>query len=85
MTQNIITVTSSGNGTNPSQSQQLSQPSVTGLSVIIFALSLISLGYMTKLAIQSKYQGKIEIMVGDDIHVNIEGSPQENQQNLNID
>ena len=85
MTQNIITVTPSGNGTNSSQSQQLPQLSGTGLSVIILLLSLISLGYMTTLAIQSKYQGKIEIMVGEDIHVNIEGSPQEKQQNVNIE
>ncbi|MEM9218417.1 MAG: hypothetical protein AAGD25_29260 [Cyanobacteria bacterium P01_F01_bin.150] len=85
MTQNIITVTPSGNGANPSQSQQLPQSSVSGPSVIILALSLISLGYMTTLAIRAKYQGKIEIMFGDDIHVNIEGRPQEKQQNINTE
>lgn len=77
MKQNINIVISSEIGTSPLPSQQLPQPSVTGLSIIILALTFMSLGYMITLAIQSKYQGKIEIMVGDDIHVNIEGTPLE--------
>lgn len=58
--------------------------SVTVLLMISLTLGVvITIGYVTTLAIRARYQGKIEMLLGHDIRLNIEGKPQENEQSVN--